>query len=118
MKTKIVFSVAALMLCSILVYPLAAQPQKCSPPVALPTSSEPNIFSAEQENYLGDAVAEHIQRIHHVIEDAEVTAYLTAIGERLTKHLPINELKFQFFLVDLPDANAFVLPGGRIYVSR
>jgi predicted Zn-dependent protease len=24
----------------------------------------------------------------------------------------------QFFFVDLPDANAFVLPGGRVYVSR
>src|SRR5262249_12982656 len=32
--------------------------------------------------------------------------------------LPFTRLRFQFFLVDLPDANAFVLPGGRIYVSR
>lgn len=53
-----------------------------------------------------------------MIEDPEVTEYLTKIGERLTKHLPINRLRFQFFLVDLPDANAFVLPGGRIFVSR
>jgi len=118
MKTKIVCPVVAFVLCSIMVYPPAAQPQKCAPPVALPAASEPNIFSTEQEIFLGDAVAEHIQRSYHVIEDAAVTTYLTAIGERLTKHLPINELKFQFFLVDLPDANAFVLPGGRIYVSR
>ena len=47
-----------------------------------------------------------------------MTEYLTSIGQRLTKHLPINRLRFQFFLVDLPDANAFVLPGGRIFVSR
>jgi predicted Zn-dependent protease len=118
MKTKIVCPVVAFVLCSIMVYPPAAQPQKCAPPLALPAASEPNIFSTEQEIFLGDAVAEHIQRSYHVIEDAAVTTYLTAIGERLTKHLPINELKFQFFLVDLPDANAFVLPGGRIYVSR
>jgi WD40 repeat protein len=118
MKTKIIFSLAAFVLCSILASPLTAQPQKCDPPVPLPKSSEPNIFSAEQEIFLGDAVAEHIQRSHHVIEDPDVTAYLTSIGERLTKNLPINELRFQFFLVDLPDANAFVLPGGRIYVSR
>jgi|SRR5215831_9158804 len=118
MKAKIVFSLVAFVLCSILAYPLAAQPQKCDPPVPLPTASEPNIFSAEQEIFLGDAVAEYILRSYHVIEDPDVTANLTAIGEGLTKHLPINELKFQFFLVDLPDANAFVLPGGRIYVSR
>lgn len=68
--------------------------------------------------YLGDAVAEHIQHNYRVIEDPELTAYLTAIGERLTKNLPLNKLRFQFFLVELPDANAFVIPGGRIYVSR
>ncbi|HEV7683519.1 MAG TPA: M48 family metalloprotease [Pyrinomonadaceae bacterium] len=108
----------ALLLGSILAYSVAAQPQTCLPPVALPAPTEPNIFSEEQEIYLGDAIAEHIQKNYHVIEDVEVTAYLTRIGERLTKHLPLNRLHFQFFLVDLPDANAFVLPGGRIFVSR
>ena len=97
---------------------LVAQQQPCTPPVPLPVSTEPNTFTAEQEIYLGDAVAEHIQRNYKVIEDTEVTSHLAAIGERLIKHLPLNELRFQFFLVDLPDANAFVIPGGRIYVSR
>ena len=108
---------AALLVLTI-IYPASAQQQPCSPPVALPTATEPNIFTEEQEIYLGDAVAEHIQRSYKVIEDAELTAYLTSIGNRLTKHLPLNRLRFQFFLVDLPDANAFVIPGGRIYVSR
>ena len=84
----------------------------------MPTATEPNIFTDEQEIYLGEVVAEHIQRDYRVIEDPEITAYLTAIGARLTKNLPLNKLKFQFFLVDLPDANAFVIPGGRIYVGR
>ncbi|HXQ71961.1 MAG TPA: M48 family metalloprotease, partial [Pyrinomonadaceae bacterium] len=95
-----------------------AQEQPCTERLTLPTTTEPNIFNDEQEIYLGEAVAEHIQRDYRVIEDPEITAYLTAIGARLTKHLPLNKLKFQFFLVDLPDANAFVIPGGRIYVAR
>ena len=99
-------------------FPSFAQQQPCKPPVPLPNPTEPNIFTDEQEVFLGDAVAEHIQRNYKVIEDAELTAYLKGIGERLTKHLPLNRLRFQFFLVDLPDANAFVIPGGRIFVSR
>jgi WD40 repeat protein len=118
MKKRLLSCFAALMLCSILVYPLAAQPQKCAPPVALPASTEPNFFTDEKETYLGDAVAEHIQKSYRVIEDQGVTRYLSQIGERLTANLPLSKLRFQFFLVDLPDANAFVLPGGRIYVSR
>src|SRR5215203_5767198 len=117
MKFRTLPSLAALLLLATLVYPALAQ-QPCSPPSALPTATEPNIFTEEQEIFLGDAVAEHIQRDYKVIEDPAVTVYLTTIGQRLTKHLPLNRLRFQFYLVDLPDANAFVLPGGRIYVSR
>lgn len=108
----------ALLLILTLIYPTTAQQQQCAPPLPSASRSEPNIFTEEQEIYLGDAVAEYIQKDYKVIEDPEVTAYLTTIGERLTRHLPLNKLRFQFFLVDLPDANAFVIPGGRIYVSR
>jgi len=110
--------IAALLLVLTIFYSVSAQQQPCTQPLTLPSATEPNIFSDEQEVDLGDALAEYIQHNYRVIEDPEVTEYLTSIGQRLTKHLPINRLRFQFFLVDLPDANAFVLPGGRIFVSR
>lgn len=97
--------------------PLAAQ-QHCQPPALPGSGAGQNIFSAEQEMDLGDAIAEHVQRDYRVIDDPEVTAYLRRIGERLTRHLPPTNLRFQFFLFDLNDVNAFTLPGGRIYVSR
>src|SRR5207244_13026594 len=117
MKRKINSYFAALMLCSILVYPLAAQPQKCAPPVALPASTEPNFFTNEKETYLGDAIAEHIQKFYRVIEDEAVTQHLSQIGERLTANLPLSKLRFQFFLVDFHAAKAFVLSCVHIYVS-
>ncbi|HKQ76419.1 MAG TPA: M48 family metalloprotease [Blastocatellia bacterium] len=91
--------------------------QPCRPP-APQVSREPNIFSEEQEVDLGDAVAEQIQRNFRVIDDDVVTGHLRRIGERIVKHFPPTKLHFQFFLVDLSEANAFVLPGGRIFVSR
>jgi hypothetical protein len=106
-----------ILLCGILSLPIKAQQPECQPP-ALPKSSEPNIFTEEQEVFLGEAVAEQIQKNYRVIEDPALTDYLSRIGERLVKHLPITSMRLQFFLVDLPDVNAFVLPGGRIYVSR
>ena len=59
-----------------------------------------------------------IQRSFRVIDDEEITSYLNTIGQRIVKHLPPTNLRFKFMLVDIPDANAFVLPGGRVYVSR
>src|SRR5438128_1552311 len=89
----------------------------CQPP-SLSVSREANIFTDAQEVDLGDAVAEKIQHEFRVIDDDDVTAYLNAIGQRIVKHLPPNKLQFRFTLVDLPMANAFALPGGRLYISR
>ncbi|MCI0664287.1 MAG: M48 family metalloprotease [Acidobacteria bacterium] len=100
-----------------LFHPAINAQQACRPPVPQ-TSQEPNIFTEEQEVDLGDAIAEQIQRNFHVIDDDEVAGYLRRIGERIVKHLPPTKLRFQFFLVELSEANAFVLPGGRIFVSR
>ena len=58
-----------------------------------------------------------LQRNFRVSSDEQLAAYLRQIATRLLKHMSPMELRLQFFLVDLPDANAFNLPGGRIYVS-
>src|SRR5262245_45082962 len=114
---KILFSLCLLFLISCLTSLGTQAQQPCRPP-AIQISREPNIFTEEQEADLGDAIAEQLQRNFRVIEDDEVTGYLKRIGDRIVSRLPATKLRFQFFLVDLPDANAFVLPGGRIYVSR
>lgn len=107
-----------LLLCACLLTSSVTAQQKCQPPTPPTLTSAQNIFNEQQEMDLGDAVAEHVQRDHRVIDDEALTQYLRRIGERLTKHLPPTTLRFQFFLFDVNDVNAFTLPGGRIYVSR
>jgi WD40 repeat protein len=106
-----------LVLCGLLTSPLRAQQGCLPPPLPLPIAGE-NIFNEEQEMDLGDAVAEHMGRNYQIISDEQVTKYLRGIGERIIKNLPPTKLRFQFFLFDINDVNAFTLPGGRIYVSR
>src|ERR1044072_7557305 len=81
---------------------VTAQRKDCPPPTIGAASSEPNIFSQEQEEFLGDAAAENIQKDYKVIDAPAVTNSLTQIGARLTKNLPLTKLRFQFFLVELP----------------
>ena len=97
--------------------PPAAQ-QPCQQPVISAASRAQSIFSPRQEMDLGDVIAEHVQQDYRIIEDPETTGFLRRIGDRLVKQLPPSEMRYQFFVVDLPDANAFTMPGGRIYVTR
>lgn len=117
MKLKLPF-LLVLILCCAGAVSLQTQQKNCLPAPIATTSTEPNIFTEEQETFLGEAIAEQIQKQDPVFEDKALVSYLDAMGERLLRHLPLKQTKLRFFLVDLPDANAFVLPGGRIYVSR
>ncbi|MCI0355207.1 MAG: M48 family metalloprotease, partial [Acidobacteria bacterium] len=97
---------------------LVAGQGQCPPIPAAGPPRGANIFSEEQEMYLGDAVAEHVQRDFRVVEDPQLTAYLQRIGERLLRHVPPTNLRFRFLLSEIPEWNAFTMPGGRIYFTR
>jgi len=98
-------------------YPLPAQ-QGCPLPPAASAKHGPNIFNAQQETDLGDAMAEQFERTFKVIDDDDLRAFVDSIAARLAPHLPATGLQYRFFLVDLPYPNAFTLPGGRIYLTR
>ncbi len=90
----------------------------CAPPEIVFNRDAKNIFSEQQEMFLGDVIAENIEKNFRVITDEDANKYLREIGEKLVKHLPPTNLRFQFYLIDSPELNAFITPGGRIYVTR
>lgn len=123
MKLNLVLRVCLLaFLCNLFASQTRAQEKppsaRCQPPAPLVATAGANIFTAQQEMDLGDAIAEQVQRDFRVIEDEATTAHLRRIGARIVRQMPETGLQFRFFLFDIPDANAFTLPGGRIYVSR
>ncbi len=91
--------------------------ENCQPP--LPNvKPQPNIFTEEQENSLGDIVAENTLYELRVVDDTQLNNYLKRLGEKLLKHAPPSKINFKFQIMDIDDANAFSFPGGRIFVSR
>jgi hypothetical protein len=97
---------------------LLPQPPACGIPGNLFERSGGNLFTAEQERYLGEAIAEHIEDPLGIVRDEPLNAPLRKIGEHLARQMPNADVQFEFYLVDLPFTQAFALPGGRVYVSR
>ena len=89
----------------------------CAMPSFSNVVHDPNIFSEEQEEWLGDIMAQQLQKEFNVVEDPE-GGYLQNLGERILAQLPPTKIHYRFFLIDLPINDAFGLAGGRIYVSR
>ena len=92
--------------------------QECPQPPALGRVSGKNIFNEQQEIDLGDAMGDAMAREFTLIDDPALTAHLEELGKRLATHLPPNQLRLRFYLMELPEVNAFSIAGGRIYVAR
>jgi WD40 repeat protein len=77
-----------------------------------------NLFSPEQEMIFGELTIQKMAGEMRFIRDERLLANVNNIASKLTKHLPPTGLKFQFHLVDIPEANAFNIPGGHVFLSR
>jgi len=101
----------------LLFVPVRAQNQCAAPEIQVRTNVY-NIFNPEQEMALGELTYQKLSSEMRFVQDPELLAYVNNIGDRLIKHLPPTGLKFHFFIIDLPEANAFDVPGGYIFLSR
>jgi hypothetical protein len=96
--------------------PTAAKP--CPAPPAILNSTQPNIFSEQQEQWLGDAMADQIETFYKPVRDPAENEYLAGITKRLLAALPPTTIQFRAILVDSPEVNGFSLAGGRVYLTR
>jgi hypothetical protein len=97
----------------------ASPQQNCPLPPSLQSlPPAENIFSDQQEVDLGDAMAEAVALHVNIVQNDELSIHLREVGKRLVQYLPPTRLNFRFYLIDLPQVNAFSIAGGRVYVSR
>jgi len=75
-------------------------------------------LTTEREVAVGRGAAQQVEREMGLVRDPELVAYVRALGSRLAALSPRKDLDYDFNVVDMPEANAFALPGGHIYVSR
>ncbi len=91
----------------------------CTTNPATGEQSFTGFMSVEEEQKIG--AEEHPKMLREfggTYSDAELQAYVEAIGQKLAKQSELPDQKFQFFVLDDDSVNAFALPGGYVYISR
>jgi len=75
------------------------------------------LLSPQTERRIGEEIMRDM-RLHEpdFVDDAEVTSYLNALGNRLVANSQDVRQDFEFFLIKDPTLNAFAMPGGYIGV--
>jgi predicted Zn-dependent protease len=75
-------------------------------------------LTTEREVEVGKDAAKQVEQQMGLVRDPERVAYVQALGARLAALSPRKDIRYEFHVVDMAEANAFALPGGHIYVSR
>ncbi|MFP5226159.1 MAG: M48 family metalloprotease [Acidobacteriota bacterium] len=89
----------------------------CSPRQPVLRVKRADLFTDQQEQWLGDAEADMIEPRYTLLPATEST-YLDEIGQRLLQQLPPTPIHYTFRIYESPDLRAFSLPGGYVYISR
>lgn len=105
-------------ICLFSVFGSSGYGQDCAPPAVVANANSANLFSPEQEMVLGELTVQQLSGEFRLVRDEQLLAYVNEIGERLIKRLPPTGLKYRFHIVDIPEANAFNIPGGHVFLSR
>src|SRR3989454_1158972 len=75
-----------------------------------------NFISIEKEIALGKSLAQEVERQVKLINDPEITEYVSRVGQNLVKNSD-SKVPFTIKVVDSDEINAFALPGGFFYVN-
>lgn len=73
--------------------------------------------NVELDKMLGQQNAQMVESQMGIYDDADQTAYVRRVGNRLVAELENPLFEYQFHLVEDPSPNAFALPGGYLYVT-
>jgi predicted Zn-dependent protease len=73
-------------------------------------------ISERQEIMLGKQAAIQVERSMPIIQDKEITQYVTDVGNKLVANSPRSDIPYRFRVIKRNDVNAFALPGGFIYI--
>jgi Zn-dependent protease with chaperone function len=71
----------------------------------------------EKEEKIGQKMANRIENQYKLIEDTELLEKVRQIGQRLKKNSGIEQIHYQFNIIDREGPNAFAFPGGFIYLT-
>jgi len=75
-----------------------------------------NLFSKEQDVQLGKESAGQIEKQVEIVNNKELTDYITSIGNKLAAQPQADKYPYTFKVVNDKSINAFALPGGPAFV--
>jgi predicted Zn-dependent protease len=84
-------------------------------PLVLPPQSP--AMTIQQERELGERVLQEVKKRWPMVQEPSVNEYVTRIGKRILQSMEPQPFEYQFYVINIPEVNAFAVPGGKVFVN-
>lgn len=84
--------------------------------VKLPKKAGQEYFS-DQETGLGLGIASVIAELG-LLQDKNLQDYVNYVGLQLVEAFQLTDIEFKFFILNIPNPNAYATPGGVIFITK
>ena len=74
-----------------------------------------NMVSSDEEVKLGQEMSVEVAKQYPIYENAAVTAYVQAVGDKIVQNSDRKDIAYHFAVISQNTVNAFSLPGGYVY---
>jgi predicted Zn-dependent protease len=75
-------------------------------------------FTEKEERDIGERVSMMLREKYGVMQDKDVTKYVTLVGTALAQSSSRPKIDWQFIVLDTDGVNAFATPGGLVHITK
>ncbi len=76
----------------------------------------PDYYTESQDGF-GLGIASSVASLG-LLDNPALQEYVNAVGQLVVDASDVNDINFKFFILDIPEPNAYACPGGYIFVTR
>jgi predicted Zn-dependent protease len=74
-------------------------------------------MTIQEERELGEKVLEEVRKIWPMVQDPVPREYIARIGKRILATLETQPFKYEFYVLNTNEINAFAVPGGKVFFN-
>ena len=97
---------------------LSQVPASCGAAPVADEQAQPNIFTEQGEQWLGEAMADAVEGEMRPVRDPSLSRHLQDIADRLVAVLPPTKIQYHVMLIESSEVNGYSIAGGHIYLTR
>jgi len=74
-------------------------------------------MTIQEERELGEKVLQEVKNRWPMVQEPSLIKYVSRIGKEVLEAIGPQPFDYQFFIINIPEVNAFAVPGGKVFLN-